>query len=165
MWKFSVCYLFYITLLEWRWTFPELHGFTLCTRVVSYQNQQTFRSYVLVLWKARDLYIVIIPVKRGYCFRFVCLSVRLSVRDAFFSFCARNSSYSFPHIQTKRIPSESCMSRVYHGEVCFSVPQNFGVIGLQKRPKITYSNFWSVTSQRVLGLEMRYPCHMKALLL
>ena len=103
------------------------------------------------------------PVKRGYCFRFVCLSV--CPGHFFFSFCARNSSYSFHHTQTKPIPSESWMSGVCHGGSVFRTPQNFGEIGLWKRPKIINSNFWSVRSQRVLGLEMRYPYHMKALLL
>ena len=57
-----------------------------------------------------------------------------------------------------------CLECVMGGQF-FRTPQNFGEIGLWKRPKITNSNFWSVTSRRVLGLEMRYPYHMKALLL
>ena len=47
----------------------------------------------------------------------VCLSGTL-----FFSFCARNSSYSFHHTQTKPIPSESWMSGVCHGGSVFSYP-------------------------------------------
>ena len=50
------------------------------------------------------------PVKRDIAFGLsVCPS--LSVRDAFFSFSARNSSCSFHHTQTKSIPSESCALR------------------------------------------------------
>ena len=106
---------------------------------------------------------LIIPREKGILFS-VCLSVRLS-GTPFFSFCARNSSYSFHHTQTKPIPSESWMSGVSWGGQFFRTLQNFGEICLWKRPKITNSNFWSVRSQRVLGLERRYPYHMKALLL
>ena len=60
------------------------------------------------------------PVISGYCFRFVCLSGTL-----FFSFCARNSSYSFHHTQTKPIPSESWVSGVCHGGSVFFVPPKF----------------------------------------
>ena len=90
--------------------------------------------------------VIIIPREKGILFS-VCLSVRLS-GTLFFSFCARNSSYSFHHTQTKPIPSESWMSGVCHGgSPFFRTPQNFGEIGLWKWPKITNSNFWSVTSQ------------------
>ena len=105
--------------------------------------------------------LVITPRKKGILFS-VCLSVR---PGRFFSFCARKFFYSFHHTQTKPILSERWVSGVCHGWSVFSYPQNIGEIGLWKRSKITNSNFWSVTSQRVLGLEMRYSCHMKALIL
>ena len=57
-----------------------------------------------------------------------------------------------------------CLECVMGGGPFFRTPQNFGKIGLWKRPKITNSNFWSVISQRVLGPGMRYPYHRKALL-
>ena len=78
---------------------------------------------------------LVIPREKGILFS-VCLYVRLSVRDAFFSFCARNSSYSFHHTQTKPMPSESWVSGVCHGgggsdpRPFFRTPQSFGAIGL-----------------------------------
>ena len=69
---------------------------------------------------------ILIPVSKGYCFRFVCLSVYLSVRDALFSFCARNSSYSFYHTQTKPKPSESWVCGVWcvSGECAIPIPHD-----------------------------------------
>ena len=70
-----------------------------------------------------NTYFVIIPREKGILFS-VCLSVCLS-GTLFFSFCARNSSYSFHHTQTKPIPSESWMSGVCHGGSVFSYPPKF----------------------------------------
>ena len=93
-----------------------------------------FRSFTVVCVfshrnKKLEIYfvspLVVIPRERGYCFRFVCLSVRLS-GTLFFLFCARNSSYSFHHTQTKPIPSESWVSGVCHGGgSVFSYPPKF----------------------------------------
>ena len=57
---------------------------------------------------------------------FVCPSVCLS-GTLYFSFCARNSSYSFHHTQTKLIPCESWLSGVCHrvGGSVFSYPPKF----------------------------------------
>ena len=70
---------------------------------------------------------LVIPREKEILFS-VCLSVRLS-GTLFFSFCARNSSYSFHHTQTKPIPSESWMSGVCHGGGVFSffVPPKISV--------------------------------------
>ena len=61
------------------------------------------------------------PVKRGYCFRFVYLSV--CPGRFFFSFCARNSSYSFHHTQTKLYHLKAgCLECVMGGQF-FRTPQ------------------------------------------
>ena len=94
----------------------------------------------------------------------VCPSVRLSVCPGrFFSHFVRVTS---PTVFITHKPNlyhlkAGCLECVMGGPF-FRTPQNFGEIGLWKRPKITNSNFWSVTSQRVLGPGMRYPHHMKA---
>ena len=79
-------------------------------------------------------------MKRVYCFRLVCLSGWLAgwlagYPGRFFLFCARN--YSFHNTQTKPIPSESWVSRLWDCVmgVRFFVPTN--------------SNVCSVTSQKV----------------
>ena len=70
---------------------------------------------------------LVIPLaKRDIVFGF---SVRLSVLDAFVSFCAPNSSYSFHHTQTKHILNESWVG-VWHGSPFFRTLQNFDVVGL-----------------------------------
>ena len=100
------------------------------------------------------------PVKRGYCFRFVCPSGTL-----FSHFVRVTPPIAFiTHKQNLYHLQAGCLGCVMGGQF-FRTPQNFGEIGLWKRPKITNSNFWSVTSRRVLGLGMRYSNHMKALLL
>ena len=102
----------------------------------------------------REKYIII-HVKRGYCFQFVCLSGTLFhvVRKKLLQF----SSHSHTNLYHLKA---GCLSWVCQVGTRFTYPKNFGVIGLWKRPKITNFNFWSVTTQRVLGPGIRYPYHI-----
>ena len=92
------------------------------------------------------------PAKKGTCFRFVCLSGTL------FSQFVRETppTVLITHKQNLYHLKAGCLECVM-GCSFFRTPQNFGEIGLWKRSKITYSNFWRVTSQRLLGPGLRYP--------
>ena len=89
-----------------------------------YTTKSTFLHGLLSKWLSevtpRGFHILLSLVKKGIFFS-VCLSVRLSVWDAFFSFCARNSSYSFHHTQIKPIPSKSWVSGACHRGSVFPI--------------------------------------------
>ena len=94
----------------------------------------------------------------------VCPSVRPSVRPSrSFWFCALIDSETTQPTTMKPIPYERWGSGLCHkGGPFFPAPRNFGVIGLWKRPKITYSNFWSFITLRVFDPQLQYLYHVKA---
>ena len=94
----------------------------------------------------------------------VCPSVRPS--RSFLILCAyRLRDYATHTHETYTIWKLRGLDCVIGGPFFPAPPPNFGVIGLWKRPKITYSNFWSFITQRVFDPHLRYLYHMKAQLL